>query len=367
MKVRSEDLSKVRFPEGRRGYDADKVDAVLSEIIETLREYEAADEALHRTFVEAQRIKDEMVAEASVEADQVRAESEKVKAAGQIEAEKIIAAAAEDANKKRASTEENVAKAKSEIDRRLAEAEERAAEKLKAAERDAASVRTEAAKQVDTVKIEAEAEAKSKLSAAKKEANDMLTVARAEHAELSKKVPQLRTAVSDIRARLIELAESTQNELGVVDGMIDLASNEAIPTIAQGQTKSDAKAVEAKEEAAPAEEAPVKAAAAPAEEAPVKAEEAPPTEAPKNEPKAEESPAKKIFTAPPEEAAAKPAGDLADQMTENADGSVFDTSSLKSLASDLDDAVPGDESKETFYGSGLRRRLTEGTKSKKGR
>lgn len=350
MKVRSEDLSKVRFPEGKRGYDADKVDAVLSGVIGTLQEYEAADEALHRTFVEAQRIKDEMIAEAKVEADQVRAESEKAMAAKQIEAENIVAAAADDAAKQRASTEENVAKAKAEIDRRIVEAEGLAAEKVKAAERDATSVRAEAAKDSDTLKAEAMAEANATISAAKKESTDMLTVAKAEHAELSKKVPQLRTAVSDIRARLIELAESTQNELGVVDGMIDLASNEAVPAIVKGAAKDDPKP---EAEATPPKEAP---------NAEVKASE-PESKAP-TKPKADESPAKKIFAEVPEKAAA-PATQAVD--AKGLDESVFDTTSLKALASDLDDAVPGDESKETFYGSGLRRRLTEGTKTKKQR
>lgn len=352
MKVRSEDLSKVRFPEGRRGYDADKVDAVLSGVIETLQEYEAADEALHRTFVEAQRIKDEMVAEASVEADQVRSEADKAKAEKQIEAENIVAAAAEDAAKQRSSTEENVAKAKAEIDRRLVEAEGLAAEKVKAAERDAASVRTEAAKDSDTMKTEAKAEAGAILSEAKKESTDMLTAAKAEHAELSKKVPQLRTAVSDIRGRLIELANSAQNELGVVDGMIDLASNEAVPAIVKGAPKDDPKP---KAEATPPKEAPKAQPNAKASE---------PESKPSNKPKADESPAKKIFAQVPEEAAA--AATKAADAT-GADETVFDTTSLKSLASDLDDAVPGDESKESFYGSGLRRRLTEGTKTKKQR
>jgi DivIVA domain-containing protein len=296
MKVRSEDLSKVRFPEGRRGYDADKVDAVLSEIIETLREYEAADEALHRTFIEAQRIKDEMIGEAQSDADAVRAKGDKAKAAAMVEAEELLAAAKEDAATRRAATEENVAKAKAEIERRLADAAGSADQTRAAADREASSIRDEATKDAEDMKVKAAAEAHNVVADAKKEAREMLVEAQAEHARLSKKVPQLRTAVNDIRGRLIELAESAQNELAVVDGMIDLAAEESVPEVV--------------------------AAARPI----------PPQEAP----------------APKEEAAEEP--DEAPAV-------------LDSEALEIPKAAP-DQSKETFYGSGLRRRLSEGAKSK---
>ncbi|MEE8330903.1 MAG: hypothetical protein V3R84_03950 [Acidimicrobiia bacterium] len=178
---------------------------------------------------------------------------------------------------------------------------------------------------------------------------------KAEHSEFSKKVPHRRTAVSNIRARLIELAESTQNELGVVDGMIDLASNEAVPAIAKGATQDDSKPVA---EATPPKQVPQ--AQPTAGQTAAKNE----SKAAKSKPKADESPATKVSAEAPEQTAA-PASKVAD--AKDLDESVFDPTSLMALASDLDDAVPGDESKESFYGSGLRRRLTEGTKTKKGR
>jgi hypothetical protein len=379
MKVRSEDLAKVRFPEGRHGYDADKVDAVLSEILETLRDYEAADEALHRTFVEAQRIKDEIIAEAGVEASAMRAEGDKAKAAAQIEAEKVIQAAKDDAARQRDITEDNVAKAKAEIDRRLAEADGQAAEKITAAERDASAVRSEAAKDAEKVRVDAAAEASSRVAEARKESTDMLTAAKAEHAILSKKVPQLRTAVSDIRGHLVALAKSAQTELDVVDGMIDLAAEEAIPVTSQdpeaksqepatvrpepaplqAETKPEPLQAEPKPEPAKAEAAPEPAKAEAAPE-PAKAEAAP-------EPVAKE--ATQVAASPFEktETAAAEAPAVGSAMAGHApdDEPLFDSSSLKSLAGDLGDAVPDEEAKETFYGSGLRRRLTE--KSKKGR
>ena len=329
MKVRSEDLSKVRFPEGRRGYDGDKVDAVLSEIIETLREYEAADEALHRTFVEAQRIKDEMVAEAEGEAASIKASADNAKAAAQIEAEKLAEEAKNDAAAKRRTTEENVAKAKAEIDRRIADADGQASEKTATAEREAAAIRAEASKDAEQRKIEAMAEAKSLVRDAKKEATGMLTEATAEHDELSRKVPQLRTAVSDIKGRLIQLAEAAEGELEVVDGMIDLVAEEAAVDVTA--------TVAAEPEEAPAPEP------APAIEALI-----------------ETAPVAQEVVADPE-----PVDEPAAEVAPDAETTVFDSSALKAHASDLDSIVPEDESKETFYGSGLRRRLTEGTKSKK--
>jgi hypothetical protein len=369
MKVRSEDLSKVRFPEGRHGYDADKVDAVLSEILETLREYEAADEALHRTFVEAQRIKDEIIAEAGVEADAMRGEGDKAKAAAQIDAEKVIQAAKDDAARQREVTEENVAKAKAEIDRRLAEADGQAAEKLSAAERDASSVRSEAAKEAEKMRADAAAEAHRRVTEAKKESTDMLTAAKAEHASLSKKVPQLRTAVSDIRGHLLELAKSAQTELDVVDGMIDLAAEEAIPAAPSGPKGDDAPRAEP--EPVKAEPEPVKVKAEPE---PVKVEAEPePVKVmaePEPEPIAEKAPqaaASATIDAAATDAPAVEASAVDEAMADHVedDEPLFDSASLKSLARDLGDAVPEDEAKETFYGSGLRRRLTE--KSKKGR
>lgn len=350
MKVRSDDLSKVRFPEGKHGYDADKVDAVLSEILETLREYEAADEALRRTFVEAQRIKDEIIAEAGVEANAMRGEGDKAKAAAQIEAEKVIQAAKEDAARQRGMTEDNVAKAKAEIDRRLAEADGQAAEKIAAAERDASSVLSEAAKEAEKIRLDAAAEAHSLVTEAKKESTDMLTVAKAEHAILSKKVPQLRTAVSDIRGHLRELARSAQSELDVVDGMIDLAAEEAIPSPTSAPQVEGAPKVEPE---------PVKVEAKPE---PAKVEAEPVKAEPEPEPvKVEAEPAKAEASAT--EAPSAVAESTTDEAEE--DEPLFDSTSLKSLARNLGDAVPKDEAKETFYGSGLRRRLTE--KSKKGR
>lgn len=145
----------------------------------------------------------------------------------------------------------------------------------------------------------------------------MLREAKAEHEVLSRKVPQLRTAVSDIEKHLKKLAETGIAEVEVAQGMIDLAEEEAI------------------------DEATAAAAAVP--EAPAAFEAAP-------EPVAAIAP----------ETAAEPEA-TAPRAVAN---SIPDSRSLRAPSGVPTNApAADDEKKESFYGSGLRRRMGGRTKN----
>lgn len=318
MKVSAADLEKVRFPEGKRGYDAEKVDAVLTEIVATLREYEAAEEALHRTFVEAQRIKDDMIGEAGAEAERVRAEGNDFLARAKAEADQKIAAATTESDGLLAAARANAE------DLRLA-SERLLKDKQAEAEAEAARIRSEAKVDSDRIISDATQEAGMALSSAKTEASEMVREARAEHAELSKKVPQLRTAVNDIEGHLRRLAEGGLAEVEVAKGMIDLAAEEA----ATEEVESD--------------EAPT-GVSSPQDALPPAAAEA----------------------SADEEGEPQPVAEKTSETDGADDGSVPlpDSPSLRAPQPAGSSSSSSGDKKDTFYGGGLRRRMGERSKKK---
>jgi DivIVA domain-containing protein len=318
MKVSAADLEKVRFPEGKRGYDAEKVDAVLTEIVATLKEYESAEEALHRTFVEAQRIKDNMVGEASVEAERVRAEGNDFLAKAKAEADQMTSAA---------TTESDglLATARASAEDLRVGSERLLKDKQAEAEAEAARIRSEAKVDSDRIINEATQEAGMALSSAKTEAAEMVRETRVEQAELSKKVPQLRTAVNDIESHLLRLAEGGLAEVEVAKGMIDLAAEEAaIEEVAPVETATEA--------AAPQDDLPATEAEAPADA--------------KDEP--------------------QPVAATTSESDSEDDGSVPlpDSPSLRSPQPPASTPSSDADKKDSFYGGGLRRRMGERSKKK---
>jgi DivIVA domain-containing protein len=318
MKVSAADLEKVRFPEGKRGYDAERVDAVLTEIVATLKEYEAAEEALHRTFVEAQRIKDDMVGEASAEAEKVRAEGNDFLARAKAEADQMTADAT-------AASDDLLAAARASAEDLRVGSERLLEDKQAEAEAEAARTRSEAQVDSDRIISEATQEAGQALSSAKTEAAEMVREARAEQTELSKKVPQLRTAVNDIESHLLRLAEGGLAEVEVARGMIDLAAEEAaIEEVAPVETATEA--------APPLDDLPAAAAEAPADA--------------KDEP--------------------QPVAATISESDSEDDGSAPLPDSPSLRAPQTTASTPGSDAdrKDSFYGGGLRRRMGERSKKK---
>ncbi len=310
MRVKASTVEAHAFAPARRGYDTEEVDNAMQRIAATLRTYEEelprlearvseaeeAHEAVRRTFLSAQRTKDEMIGEARVEANRLvaeaedllresrdesasvlahtRAESERIlaeseaaseqrtarsiaEAAARLESatseasellahatarsqallEHAAAEAAALAAAARADADRIVTDAQGTAERLVATAEHDAGDLQQTAQREADVMITDAREAAETATAEASNEARRTLDEAEAEADrirlgatgaaeDLLREARDELGRLHARLPQLRSAVRSIERRLHDLAAEALEEVGSVEILIDLTSDE---------------------------------------------------------------------------------------------------------------------------------------------
>jgi cell division initiation protein len=207
MDLSAIDVQQKTFRERFRGYDPDDVEDFLDRVVETLRGQELklqqqqeqldglsqdlagtkeAEEAIKRTYITAQRTSQEMVNEAEEKAQSIL---EKATA----EAETLVGDA-------RAEAETLVGDARSEAGNMVSEA------------------------QAETKKTREEA--------------------AAEHDSLQRRVAQLRTAVSDMQARLTEFAETAAIELEGLGASIDLETHSISEILESAAAEDEAAGVE---------------------------------------------------------------------------------------------------------------------------
>jgi len=203
MRVRSSTIESHHYTVvRRRGYDPAEVDAVMGRLAGTLREYEAlteelevklrdaddASEAIHRTFVAAQRTRDEMIAEATREAgqlgDSARSRADEIIADTETQIDAMLAKAATDADSLYAAATAGRAQADEDAERLRAEA----AEILEIAQAKAESAKAQADEVLTSAIAEAEAkteEANRVLSTHRRQAEATLRTAADEAARLT--------------------------------------------------------------------------------------------------------------------------------------------------------------------------------------
>lgn len=277
----------------RRGYDPAEVDAVMDRLVDTLREYEhitadlqsrlkeadESSEAIRRTFLTAQRTRDEMLGEANRLAASARTEANDYAARSRSEADEMLAAATSRSEEIGTQAEQQAATSITEAESLLALTRTEAARISEEAARDAELLRAEAAAEAaalatsgredgealvagaveetrrlreqakmesEAMLAESEADAKQLVIAAEsraaeivaeadERAHEMITVAQAEEAELNTRLGRLRSAVADIERELEKLASVTLERASFVGEVIDLESESADIVVDPGQ------------------------------------------------------------------------------------------------------------------------------------
>ena len=228
MKVKAATVEQHEFAVRRRGYDRAEVDAVMGRLSSSLLGYEEDIQDLEA------RLSAEETRPATVhrEVELIRMESEQMRQ----QATETLARARQQA-------EELLDAARGEIDKLFATLNNDAIEVLDAAERDAAAqheaaaaeanqvltearasadnVTTEAKENASQTQAEAEAETRRLLAdagaaavstkeAAAAEAAQIVAQARAEHDRLAKRIPELRSALSQFEAQVHALATAEE-------------------------------------------------------------------------------------------------------------------------------------------------------------
>lgn len=233
MRVRSSTIESHHFTVvRRRGYDPAEVDAAMGRLADTLREYEAltehlevklreadeSSEAIHRTFVAAQRTRDEMIEEATKNATGVVG-------AARNRADEIVA-------ETESQIEVMLAKAVSDADERYSEAAAVRAE----ADADADRIRTEANEILDVAKTKAEsvrAQADETLTSAIAEAE-----AKTEEADrvLSNHRRAAEAALGEAKDEAARLTADAENE---AERLTTSASSNAAETMATSRREAE--------------------------------------------------------------------------------------------------------------------------------
>ncbi|NHZ71189.1 MAG: DivIVA domain-containing protein [Proteobacteria bacterium] len=226
----------------KNGYDPAEVDAVVARLIESLHSYEertekleerlaeadASADAIRRTFITAERTRDEILSEATAEAEEMvaRARSEAADLRSEAESLKIeIASERENA----------LAEASAEAGRLMLEAEKSAAqrsveaqEELRAARRDAITAAAERTHEAAAARHAAAMATAWMTTAAHEDAQAIVDEAKIEAAAISRdsqregevlrvKVASMRAAVAALQHAATDLATLTTEEGKVID------------------------------------------------------------------------------------------------------------------------------------------------------
>lgn len=233
MRVRSSTIESHHFTVvRRRGYDPAEVDAAMGRLANTLREYEAlanelevklreaddASEAIHRTFVAAQRTRDEMIADAKKEGanllDAARAQADEIIGETGTQIDVMLAKAAADADSLYAAATATQANA----------------------DEDAARVRSEANEILEI--------AKAKTESARAQADEVLTSAIADAEAKSEEANHVlsnhhREAETTLRDAAEEGARLTADARAEAERVAATASADAAATTAASRREAE--------------------------------------------------------------------------------------------------------------------------------
>jgi len=214
----------------RRGYDPAEVDAVIKRLVATIRKYEEREEARNAaasvTDIAEARSTRSMPASDTDGSEQLRAEAKAELARAQLEAEELLAAAREEADQivetARADAAGLVARrhdrSEALITSALSEVKALRARTLSETNDYRDATRDEAASLLHTAELSAE----QIIEDSRHEAGTILGRARREHAELERKLAQLRSAIAEIQGQFRYLAETTLEQTEILASMIAL-------------------------------------------------------------------------------------------------------------------------------------------------
>ena len=269
MRIRASTLEAHRFGRVRRkGYDPYEVDAVIARLVETMREYESltaeleakvdeaeeSSDAIRRTFLAAQRTRDEMIAEAEElaqaqeqatehrlaemqaqageDAERLRSDASEVLASANAEsrriatmADEVMTSAMQQAEAALAFSSERVEHDELMAERRLAAAHINAQVVLEHAEREADRLRSVSAQRAAEIELDSRSEAEALITSA---------------------VAETKALRARVRAETDELRERTENE---AEELRSSSSAEAEATLSRGRRESEQRLANARVEA----------------------------------------------------------------------------------------------------------------------
>lgn len=216
----------------RRGYDPAEVDAVIKRLVATIRKYEEREEARNAaasvTDIGEARSARAAHSPGTDDGERLRAEAMTELARAQLEAQEVLADAHEEAERvvetARAEAAVLVARrhdrSEALITSALSEVKALRARTLSETNEHRNATRAEATSLLHTAELSAE----QIMEDARHEAGTILGRARREHAELERRLAQLRSAIAEIQGQFRYLAETTLEQTEILASMISIES-----------------------------------------------------------------------------------------------------------------------------------------------
>ena len=234
MKIEATTVEAHRFGTVRRkGYDPVEVDRVMDRLVATLRSYERdterlearvqeADEsidAIRRTFVAAQKTKQEMISEGATRADQIVANAQR-------DADERLAAARTKIDTMHFERDQVVIEAHGRWEQLVTEADDASFEMLLEAETARASAVGDRQRVIELSERSAEARLAEAAEEADRIANEIVGEASREELRISARLDHLRAAITEVEAKIHDLAAAATPYTEQIADIIDLTEVE---------------------------------------------------------------------------------------------------------------------------------------------
>jgi DivIVA domain-containing protein len=230
MKIEATTVEAHRFGTVRRkGYDPVEVDRVMDRLVSTLRSYEIdtaalearvqeADEsvdAIRRTFVAAQKTKQEMISEGAIRADQIVANAQR-------DAAERLRAARTRIDEMHFERDHVIIEAHGRWEKLVSDADEASFEMLLAAETARASAVGDRQRVIELGERAAEARLAAAAAEADRIANEIVGEASREEMRISARLDHLRAAITEVETKIHDLAAIATPYTEQIADIIDL-------------------------------------------------------------------------------------------------------------------------------------------------
>ena len=234
MKIEATTVEAHRFGTVRRkGYDPVEVDRVMDRLVATLRSYERDTEALEarvqeadesidairRTFVAAQKTKQEMISEGAARADQIVADAQR-------DAAERLETARTKIDAMHFERDQVIIEAHGRWEQLVADADETSFEMMLEAETARASAIGDRQRVIELSERAAEARVTAATEEADRIANEIVGEASREELRISARLDHLRAAITEVETKIHDLAAIATPYTEQIADIIDLTEVE---------------------------------------------------------------------------------------------------------------------------------------------
>ena len=234
MKIEATTVEAHRFGTVRRkGYDPVEVDRVMDRLVATLRSYERDTEALEarvqeadesidairRTFVAAQKTKQEMISEGAARADQIVADAQR-------DAAERLETARTKIDAMHFERDQVIIEAHGRWEQLVADADETSFEMMLEAETARASAVGDRQRVIELSERTAEARVAAATEEADRIANEIVGEASREELRISARLDHLRAAITEVETKIHDLAAIATPYTEQIADIIDLTEVE---------------------------------------------------------------------------------------------------------------------------------------------